>query len=162
MPSMSYKHAMPAVRLSSPVVQSILTSLGTPLRTKGEPAPDPSSVTRELITESTIYDCIAAPYPADIATILETLLSNPDVSSCLNTINTLKADKGLALADILTALGEELAGLDVPAQTRVAWLEGLAEIEHRLSGGGGEAVQTGGVVGVVRHGCEVMENGGKK
>ena len=129
---------------------------------KGEPVPDAASIKRELITETTIYDCIAAPHPADIATILETLLTTPDVSSCLNTLNTLKTSKGLALADILTALGDELAKLEVPAQTRVAWLEGLAEIEHRLSGGGGEAVQTGGVVGVVRHGCEIMENSGKK
>ncbi|KAI9825253.1 MAG: hypothetical protein M1832_001287 [Thelocarpon impressellum] len=133
----------------------------TPLRIKGEAPVDPSKIKRELITETTIYDCIAAPHPADIAIILDTLLKTPDVSSCLNTVNTLKANKGLALADILTALGDELAKLEVPPQTRVAWLEGLAEVEYRLSGGGGEAVQTGGVVGVVRHGCEVMENGGR-
>ena len=115
-----------------------------------------------MITDTTIYDCIAAPHPGDISKILETLLSTPDVSSCLNTINTLKASKGLALADILTALGEELAKLEVPPQTRVAWLDGLAEIEYRLAGGASETVQTGGVVGVVRHGCELMENGGPK
>lgn len=64
----------------------------------------------------------------------------------------LKASKGLALADILTALGEELSKLEVPPQTRVAWLQGLAEIEFRLSSGGSEVVQTGGLVGVVRQG----------
>ena len=47
-------------------------------------------------------------------------------------------------------------------QTRVAWLEGLAEVEWRLSGGGGEVVQTGGLVGVVRTGVELMERGGGK
>jgi replication factor C subunit 3/5 len=72
------------------------------------------------------------------------------------TINQLKANKGLALADILTALGEDLSRYEVPAQTRVAWLEGLSEIEHRLSGGGSETVQTGAVVGVVRTGVELM------
>lgn len=72
-------------------------------------------------------------------------------------VNTLKKTKGLALADILTALSDELQQLEVPAQTRVAWLEGLAEVEWRLSGGGGEVVQTGGLVGVVRGGCELME-----
>ncbi len=115
---------------------------------------------RDLITNETIYDCIAAPHPADIQIILDTVLSTSDVTSCLNTINTLKANKGLALADILTALGEELAKLEVPAQTRVTWLEGLAEVEYRLSGGGGETVQTGGVVGVVRTGVDLMEHGG--
>ena len=112
---------------------------------------------RDLITETTVYDCIAAPHPADIQIILSTLLSTPDVTTCLTTINTLKANKGLALADILTALSEELALLEAPPQTRVAWLEGLAEVEFRLAGGGGEAVQTGGLVGVVRHGVELME-----
>ncbi|KAI9872340.1 MAG: hypothetical protein M1830_001749, partial [Pleopsidium flavum] len=117
----------------------------TPLHIKGQPKPNPSTIKRDLITNDTIYDCIAAPHPADIQIILDTVLSTSDVTSCLNTINTLKANKGLALADILTALGEELAKLEVPPQTRVTWLEGLAEVEYRLSGGGGETVQTGGV-----------------
>jgi replication factor C subunit 3/5 len=38
----------------------------------------------------------------------------------------------------------------------ITWLEGLAEVEYRLSGGGGEMVQTGAVVGVVRNGAELM------
>ena len=82
------------------------------------------------------------------------------MTSCLNTVNMLKANKGLALADILTALGEELAKLEVPPQTRVAWLSGLAEVEYRLSGGGSEVLQTGGLVGVVRGGFDLMEHGG--
>jgi replication factor C subunit 3/5 len=131
---------------------------GTPLQIKGQP----KDTSHDLITETTIYDCIAAPHPADIQTILATLLSTPDVTSCLTTIGTLKANKGLALADILTALSEELANIDAPAQSRVAWLEGLAEVEWRLGGGGGEQVQTGAVVGVVRNGVEIMENGGAK
>lgn len=115
-----------------------------------------------MITNYTIYECIASPHPDDIQTILDTLLSTPDITTCLTTINTLKTNKGLALADILTALGEELAKLEVPPQTRVTWLEGLADVEHRLSGGGGEVVQTGGVVGVVRNGVELMEHGGTR
>lgn len=94
--------------------------------------------------------------------MLSTLLENPDITSCLNTVNTLKIQKGLALADILTALGEELAKLEVPPQTRVTWLEGLAEVEYRLSGGGGEVVQTGGLVGVIRKGVELMDHGGMR
>ncbi|MCJ1244130.1 hypothetical protein MMC30_001328 [Trapelia coarctata] len=132
----------------------------TPLHIKGQPKPDPATIKRETITNETIYDCIAAPHPADIETILTTLLSTSDVISCLNTVNALKANKGLALADIITALGEELLKLEVPPQTRVTWLEGLAEVEYRLSGGGGEAIQTGGLVGVVRNGVDLMDHGG--
>lgn len=122
---------------------------------KDQPPPE-----RELITNQTIYDCIAAPHPSDIQEIMSTLLSTSDVTSCLNTINALKSSKGLALADILSALGEQLQRLEVPAQTRIAWLEGLAEIEWRLSGGGSEVMQTGGLVGVLRNGYMLMgENG---
>ncbi|KAH0381429.1 activator 1 subunit 3, partial [Aureobasidium melanogenum] len=133
----------------------------TPLHIPGQAPPQGTKIDRDLITNETIFDCIAAPHPADIATIRDTLLSNPDVTSCLATINTLKANKGLALADILTALGEELANLEVPAHTKVTWLQGLAEIEHRLSGGGSENLQTGGLVGTVRNGCEIMDNKSK-
>ncbi|KAK5162637.1 hypothetical protein LTR04_003198 [Oleoguttula sp. CCFEE 6159] len=133
----------------------------TPLVPPGEKPPDPKTTKRDLITEETIFDCVAAPHPEDIRIIRDTLLTTPDVTTCLTTINTLKANRGLALADILTALGEELTKLDVPAQTRVLWMEGLAEVEYRLSGGGSETVQTGGVVGVVRNGAELMENGGR-
>lgn len=115
------------------------------------PRPEP-----ETITNATIYDCIAAPHPSDIQEIMSTILTTSDVTSCLNTVNTLKANKGLALADILSALADQLQQLEVPAPTRISWLEGLAEIEWRLSGGGSEAVQTGGLVGVMRTGCELM------
>ncbi|KAF2218386.1 replication factor C subunit 3 [Elsinoe ampelina] len=127
----------------------------TPLRAAGEKAN--GNIQRELITKETIYDCIAAPHPADIQAIRDTLLSTSDVTSCLTTINSLKINKGLALADILTALAEELSEIEAPPQTRVAWLSGLAEIEYRLSGGGSENVQTGGLVGVMRNGCDLME-----
>ncbi|KAK6441632.1 Subunit of heteropentameric Replication factor C (RF-C) [Oleoguttula sp. CCFEE 5521] len=129
----------------------------TPLHIPGAPLQDDADIDRDLITQETIFDCIAAPHPADIETIVQTLLTTSNIGSCLSTINALKKAKGLALADILTAMGEQLADIEVPAQTRVAWLEGLAEIEYRLSGGGSESVQTGGLVGVVRGGVGIMQ-----
>lgn len=158
---MCYRRAMRAVSLC-PVSSSVFSSRssnywkGTPLHLKGAPTPDPSTVVRDLITPTTIYDCIASPHPSDIALIVTHLLKTSDVTSCLSTINTLKATKGLALADIITSLSEELSKLDVKAEVMVTWLSGLAEVEYRLSGGGGEVVQTGAVVGVVRGGVELM------
>lgn len=63
---------------------------------------------------------------------------------------------GLALADIITALSEILTTMDVKPEAMIRWLDGLAEIEYRMAGGGSEAIQTGAVVGVVREGCELM------
>ncbi|EME42793.1 hypothetical protein DOTSEDRAFT_80413 [Dothistroma septosporum NZE10] len=131
----------------------------TPLHVPGQPLQESKDIERDLITQETIYDCIAAPHPGDIDTITQTLLTTANVGSCLSTINTLKKTKGLALADILTAMGEQLTEIEVPAQTRVTWLEGLADIEYRLSGGGSESVQTGGLVGVIRNGVGLMEKG---
>jgi len=109
-----------------------------------------------MITTETIYNCIAAPPPDAIKRILDTLLSTSDVTSCLATINTLKVAQGLALADIITALSEEVAKLQVKPEVMISWLDGLANIEHRVAGGGSEAVQTGAMVGVIRNGVELM------
>ena len=133
----------------------------TPLQPAGQPAPDPSTIVRDQITQTTIYDCIAAPHPSDIQYILNTLLATSDMTQCLRTVANLKTTKGLALADILTALSDELVKSDVPPQTMVTWMTGLADIEYRLSGGGSEAIQTGAAIGVVRTGVELMENGKK-
>ncbi|KAF1361992.1 P-loop containing nucleoside triphosphate hydrolase protein [Lizonia empirigonia] len=133
----------------------------TPLQPPGKPAADPSTIVRDQITQTTIYDCIAAPHPSDTKFILETLLATNDMTQCLRTVNNLKTLKGLALADILTTVSEELAKNDVPPQVMVTWMSGLADIEYRLSGGGSEAIQTGAAIGVVRTGVELMENGKK-
>ncbi|KAL1645529.1 Subunit of heteropentameric Replication factor C (RF-C) [Diplodia intermedia] len=136
----------------------------TPLREAGEDAAAQAKRkvdARETITETTIYDCIAAPHPDDVKFVLRTLLETSNVRSCLQDVQRLKAAKGLALADILSALAEELAQLDVPPQARVTWMEGLSEVEYRLSGGGSEVLQTGAMVGVVRNGAELAAAKGK-
>jgi replication factor C subunit 3/5 len=136
--------------------QHLTITPGTPLHIKGQPIPKESEIIRDKITTTTIYECIASPEPADISLIVDTLLKTSDVSSCLSLINTLKANKGLALADIIASIAEELTKLETPAQTMITWMDGLAEVEYRLSGGGNEVVQTGAVVGVVRQGVELM------
>jgi replication factor C subunit 3/5 len=131
-----------------------------PLPVRGQPPIKDSEIKYELITVETIYNCIAAPNPDDIRLIMTTLLSTPDLISCLNTINTIKQSRGLALADILQELSDQLNTLEVSTAARVKWLEGLAEIEYRLAGGGSEGVQTGGMIGVVRSGVELMGDKG--
>ncbi|KND94063.1 Replication factor C subunit 3 [Tolypocladium ophioglossoides CBS 100239] len=128
----------------------------TPLRLEGAPKVPESEIQRGTITTETIYNCVAAPPPDAIKDIMSTLLNTSDVTSCLNTINALKVTRGLALADIITALSEQLAKLEVSPEVMISWLDGLADIEHRVAGGGSETVQTGAVVGVIRGGVELM------
>jgi replication factor C subunit 3/5 len=139
-------------------VMQLLTDMapGTPLQPRDAPKIPEKDIVREMITTETIYNCIAAPPPDAIKKILDTLLSTSDVTSCLATINTLKVAQGLALADIITALSEEVAKLQVKPEVMISWLDGLADIEHRVAGGGSEAVQTGAMVGVIRNGVELM------
>lgn len=129
---------------------------GTPLQPRDGPKIPEKDIVRDTISVETIYNCIAAPPPDAIQDILRTLLSTSDVTSCLTTINTLKVARGLALADIITALSEEIVQLNVKPEVMITWLEGLANIEHRVAGGGSENVQTGAVVGVIRSGVELM------
>ncbi|CCD48398.1 hypothetical protein ACHAPC_010897 [Botrytis cinerea] len=129
----------------------------TPIHIQGTPKLEEKDIVRDLITETTIYDCIASPHPADISKIMNTILKTTDVKSCLQMINAVKSTQGLALADIITALSEELTKLDVPASVMITWLQGLAEVEYRLSGGGSEVIQTGALVGVIREGAELMK-----
>lgn len=128
----------------------------TPLRPANAPKIPDSEIVRENITTETIYNCIAAPPPDAIKEIMSTLLKTSDVTTCLSTINSLKTSRGLALADIITSLSEELTKLEVKPEVMIQWLDGLADIEHRVAGGGSETVQTGAVVGVVRNGVELM------
>ncbi|KAF4469237.1 Replication factor C subunit 3 [Fusarium albosuccineum] len=128
----------------------------TPLRAKDAPKIPDSEIKRDRITTETIYNCIAAPPPDAIKEILSTLLNTSDVTSCLTTINALKVSRGLALADIITSLSEELTKLEVSPEVMITWLDGLADIEHRVAGGSSETIQTGAVVGVVRSGVELM------
>lgn len=130
-------------------------NIGTPLRLKDAPKIPDSEIVRDTITTETIYNCIAAPPPDAIKEMVSTLLKTSDVTSCLNTVNSLKVARGLALADIITSLSEELSKLEVKPEVMITWLDGLAEIEYRVAGGGSETIQTGAVVGVVRGGVEL-------
>lgn len=138
------------------IIADIEIIAGTPLRPKNTPKVPENEIIREMITTQTIYNCIAAPAPESIKEIMSTLLKTSDVTSCLSTINTLKTAEGLALADIITALAEELSKLQVSPEVMITWLDGLADIEHRVAGGGSEVIQTGAVVGVIRGGVELM------
>ncbi|CAP61251.1 uncharacterized protein PODANS_3_11490 [Podospora anserina S mat+] len=128
----------------------------TPLQPKDTPKIPEDQIVRESITVDTIYMCVAAPPPDVIKKIMNTLLSTSDVTACLAAVNSVKVTQGLALADIITALSEELVKLEVKPEVMITWLDLLAQVEHRVAGGASEVIQTGAVVGAVRNGVELM------
>ncbi|KAF8459196.1 P-loop containing nucleoside triphosphate hydrolase protein [Kalaharituber pfeilii] len=140
------------MRRSLNVLQACFAS-STPLNEKGFSIPDGP---KEVITEEAIYECIAAPQPADIQAILQSLLGE-DISTALHTMEQIRTTKGLALVDVLGEISSELGRLEVAPEVRVKWLEGLAEVEWRLGSGGTERIQAGAVVGAVRAGVGLME-----
>ena len=140
------------MRRSLNVLQACFAS-STPLDEKGFSIPNGP---KDTINEEAIYECVAAPQPNDIQTILSSLLGE-DISTALRTMERVRQTKGLALADVLGEISNELGKLEVAPEVRVRWLEGLAAVEWRLGTGGTERIQAGAMVGVVRSGVELME-----
>ncbi|KAF6171073.1 hypothetical protein GIB67_000066 [Kingdonia uniflora] len=105
-------------------------------------------VKREMITTQTIYTALPHRTPnrsrqscRRFSTHLTSQAAEHDQHA--------QVSQGLALADIITALADELSKLEVSPEVMITWLDGLADIEHRVAGGGSETIQTGAVVGVV-------------
>ncbi|KAK9477463.1 P-loop containing nucleoside triphosphate hydrolase protein [Lipomyces japonicus] len=108
---------------------------------------------RRPISEEDVYECVGNPRPADIRSILNTIMAEEWVTA-LKTVRRVKQSNGLALADILTAINEEIERLEVKPKTRATWISGLADIEYRLSTGGSENLQTSAMIGVIKGGLE--------
>jgi replication factor C subunit 3/5 len=108
----------------------------------------------EEITDFTVYECVGNPHPDDIQRIMQTMMKD-DWQTTVHSINLIKQNKGLALADILSALVTEFLTLDLKPNARVALMDGLSEIEWRLSSGGNEKIQTSATVGVVKRAIEL-------
>ncbi|GMM49773.1 replication factor C subunit 3 [Starmerella bacillaris] len=101
------------------------------------------------IEPSDIYECVGSPDPKDIELVVYSLM-NDDWSQCLPLISNMKQEKGLALADMLTMIGDIMVNVELDEKKRAKILTGLSDIEYRLSSGGSEKIQTSGMIGVVR------------
>ena len=58
----------------------------------------------------------------------------------------LKANKGLALQDLLNELHTYIHRIDFPIQARIHLIKKLSEIEYRLAFGTNERLQTGSLI----------------
>ncbi|KAI5480872.1 replication factor C subunit 3 [Pseudohyphozyma bogoriensis] len=103
----------------------------------------------ELTDEAAIFNCTGNPQPADIDEIMRSMM-NDSFETSYHHISTLKAEKGLALQDIITGVYDYVATLVCSAQTRVYLLDQLAQVEHRLSTGGSEKLQLTALLGATK------------
>ncbi|KAK9323900.1 P-loop containing nucleoside triphosphate hydrolase protein [Lipomyces orientalis] len=118
---------------------------------------DDSAAESPPITEGDIYECVGNPRPDDIRMIMDTMMSE-EWGTALRTIRKIKQTNGIALADILQGLFEEIERIQVKPITRAEWIMGLAEIEYRLSSGGSENLQTSGMIGVIKSGLDYEQS----
>ncbi|KAJ3020284.1 hypothetical protein HKX48_001055 [Thoreauomyces humboldtii] len=108
------------------------------------------------ITESSVYLCTGSPLPSDIKQIVEWLF-NEDFATAYTSIQALRVQHGLAMADIITEVHETLPLIDLPAPVRVMLLDKLAELEHNLSTGCTEKAQLAALVGIFKLSLDLVE-----
>ncbi|SCU98185.1 LAMI_0F13432g1_1 [Lachancea mirantina] len=108
----------------------------------------------EKVTETTIYDCVGAPYPADLETALESMLKD-DWTTAFYTITKIRTSKGLALVDLIEGIVELLENYELKEITRREILCKLADIEYSISKGGNERIQSSAVISAVKSSFEL-------
>lgn len=105
------------------------------------------------IDEDMIYDCIGAPKPNDIETVLDSILKDDWTTSFL-TLDKFKKVQGLALIDLLSGFIEILNNFELNSITRIKILKGLSEIEYAISRGGNDKLSSSAIIGVIKDAFE--------
>jgi len=99
------------------------------------------------VTEEVVYGVTATPHPADLDCIFQALLIKTNISIIASSIRQIQVARGLALADIIGALFDRLAELELDQSMRIFLTKHLADIEYRLAQGASESVQLPAVIG---------------
>ncbi|KAJ3211708.1 hypothetical protein HK099_007932, partial [Clydaea vesicula] len=79
------------------------------------------------VTALNVYKCVGCPLPEDIESIVNWLMES-DYNSAYFSILKLKTIKGLALADIITEIFEQLTTIELPENVRCYIYDKLADI----------------------------------
>ncbi|KAK9845912.1 hypothetical protein WJX81_005806 [Elliptochloris bilobata] len=97
------------------------------------------------VSEQTAYLCTGSPLPTDIEAIAQALF-NEDFVDVFERIGAMQIAKGLALVDIVQQLLPWVFRIGMPAKVRIALVEALGDVEHRLAFGTSERLQLGSLV----------------
>lgn len=93
------------------------------------------------ISDDLIYAVTASPHPVDLDRIFQTLLTQADLTAAVSLVRQLQVARGLATVDLVRAMFERLAGVQVTEEMRISLTRLLADIEYRLAKGATEQVQ---------------------
>ncbi|EGV63398.1 Subunit of heteropentameric Replication factor C (RF-C) [Yamadazyma tenuis] len=105
------------------------------------------------IDEEMIYNCIGAPQPKDVETVLDSILKD-DWTTAYLTMDKFKRVKGLALIDLLEGFVGILNKYELDKQTKIKILKGLSEVEYGISKGGNDKINSSAIIGVIKDAFE--------
>ncbi|KAJ7504299.1 P-loop containing nucleoside triphosphate hydrolase protein [Mycena galericulata] len=108
----------------------------------------------DLTGETEIYNCTGNPHPADIETIVNSMLSD-EFTTSYTLITAMKTERGLALQDLLTGAYDYIESLELKPHARIYLLDYLATTEHRLSTGASEKIQLTALLGAFKDAVEL-------
>ncbi|KAK0239151.1 P-loop containing nucleoside triphosphate hydrolase protein [Armillaria nabsnona] len=108
----------------------------------------------DIIGETEIYNCTGSPHPADVETIVKSMLSD-EFTTSHQMISAMKTERGLALQDLITGAYEFIEGIDLKPAARIYLLDHLATTEHRLSTGGSEKIQLTALLSAFKNAVEL-------
>lgn len=107
------------------------------------------------ITEDVIYECIGAPHPRDLETMLDSILKD-DWTTTTYTVNKIRATRGLALIDMIEGMAELLDDYELKQETRTELLAALSDVEYAIARGGNDVIQTSATIGTIKR-CMELE-----
>ncbi|KAI3654780.1 hypothetical protein MP228_000160 [Amoeboaphelidium protococcarum] len=107
-----------------------------------------------LVNEENVYSCVGAPLPKDIESIVHALLEK-DFAGAYDFISTLKVERGLALADLVTEVFQFALNIDFPAKMKTYLIKELADIEFRSSSGCSEKLQLSSLIATFQIGRDI-------
>ncbi|KAK4775632.1 hypothetical protein SAY87_023593 [Trapa incisa] len=99
----------------------------------------------QQITEEAVYLCTGNPLPKDIEQIAYWLL-NESFATSYKQISEIKMKKGLALVDIIREVTMFVFKIKMPSDVRIKLINGLADIEYRLSFACNDKLQVGSLI----------------
>ena len=116
-----------------------------------------------VIDEDAVYNCTGHPHPRDIETAFQAMLQQEFTTAYQSTcpahaaIQTLKVERGTALADLLNGMHDLVLHLELPPPARAFLLDQMAQIEYRLSTSASERIQLAALLGAVKGAVELSQ-----